>query len=341
MDKRLILAVAGSGKTTYIIDRISRSDRALVITYTENNNKILKDELNKKFQGIPSNIYVTTYFTFLYSFCFLPFFFLTYRPKGLTFDPLPSNYNIPKQNISRYLSKSKYVYHQHLSDFILENNIHDVLKRVEKYFDSIYIDEVQDFASYDFDFILRLTKSNTNVLYLGDFYQHTFDTSHSGTKNCNLYSKGITYYLSKFDRILKIDNETLSKSHRCKKNVCEFISQIGIKIESHSEEDGIIRILDSKEDIIKCLEDNNITKLFYSGHSRSNLLPSNNWGACKGSTYENVCIITTKNIYNALKNHSFEGIKQETINKFYVACSRTKNNLFFISREKYNEAISL
>ncbi len=89
MDKRLILAVAGSGKTTYIIDRISRSDRALVITYTENNNKILKDELNKKFQGIPSNIYVTTYFTFLYSFCFLPFFFLTYRPKGLTFDPPP------------------------------------------------------------------------------------------------------------------------------------------------------------------------------------------------------------------------------------------------------------
>ena len=224
MDKRLILAVAGAGKTTYIINNIEKSEKVLLITYTENNYRILKDRLSKKFNGIPSNIYVTTYFSFLYSFCFLPFFFLQHRPKGLIFQPPDSSvFRMLKTNINRYITSSRYVYHCHLSDFLLKhNNIDLVLERIKRHFDYIYIDEVQDFASYDFDFILKIAKCDMNVLYLGDFYQHTFDTSNSGSKNKNLYNKGINDYINRFHGILKVDTETLSKSHRCKRNICEL-----------------------------------------------------------------------------------------------------------------------
>lgn len=55
MDKTLILAVAGAGKTTEIINNIKKDDKTLIITYTENNYNILKNNIIKKFKGIPDN----------------------------------------------------------------------------------------------------------------------------------------------------------------------------------------------------------------------------------------------------------------------------------------------
>ena len=73
MDKRIVLAVAGSGKTTEIINRLSENNRALIITYTQENCKILVNGIIEKFGYIPTGIKVYTYFTFLYSFCFKPY----------------------------------------------------------------------------------------------------------------------------------------------------------------------------------------------------------------------------------------------------------------------------
>lgn len=42
MDKRIIFAVAGAGKTTTIINKLSLEEDSLIITYTENNFKNLK-----------------------------------------------------------------------------------------------------------------------------------------------------------------------------------------------------------------------------------------------------------------------------------------------------------
>ena len=65
MDKTLILAVAGAGKTTEIINNIKKDDKTLIITYTENNYNILKNNIIKKFKGIPDNIKIYTYWTYV------------------------------------------------------------------------------------------------------------------------------------------------------------------------------------------------------------------------------------------------------------------------------------
>ena len=49
MDKRVILAVAGSGKTTYIINQLDLNKRSLIITYTTNNIENLRTGVIKKF----------------------------------------------------------------------------------------------------------------------------------------------------------------------------------------------------------------------------------------------------------------------------------------------------
>jgi DNA helicase-2/ATP-dependent DNA helicase PcrA len=42
MDKEVIFAVAGSGKTKYIIDALSLDERSLIVTYTNNNLRTLR-----------------------------------------------------------------------------------------------------------------------------------------------------------------------------------------------------------------------------------------------------------------------------------------------------------
>ena len=59
-----------------------------------------------------------------------------------------------------------------------KNVINSIIYRIEKYFDSLYIDEVQDFTGHDFNFIVEISKiKQLNIYYVGDFFQHTFGTS--------------------------------------------------------------------------------------------------------------------------------------------------------------------
>lgn len=61
--------------------------------------------------------------------------------------------------------------------------------RLEKYFDEFIIDEIQDIAGRDFSFLEQLMTANMNMLFVGDFYQHTYDTSRDGNANKNLFEK--------------------------------------------------------------------------------------------------------------------------------------------------------
>lgn len=84
MDKRVIFAVAGSGKTTYIIDSLSQDKRSLIVTYTVGNYNNLCNKISVKFNGVwPENIYVMSYFTFLYRFCYKPFLSDMVKARGI------------------------------------------------------------------------------------------------------------------------------------------------------------------------------------------------------------------------------------------------------------------
>ena len=65
MDRRLILSVAGSGKTSYLIERLDLERRFLLVTFTINNTEHLRNCIIRKFGCIPKNITVYTYFEFL------------------------------------------------------------------------------------------------------------------------------------------------------------------------------------------------------------------------------------------------------------------------------------
>ncbi len=334
MDKRIILAVAGSGKTTYIIDKIKENDKALIIVYTKNNYELLKSKLSEKFKGIPPNIKIFTYFSFIYTFCFRPLEGdCGIDSRGVLFKQLGKNI-FKKTDGRRYMSLEGYLYSSYISEFLLVHKIDNVKDRIMKYFDYIYIDEVQDYGAYDFDLILEIAKLNINILYVGDFFQHTYDSSKAGNKNNKLYDD-YSKYLKKFKKILFIDDTTLQKSYRCNPNICEYISsKLNIKINSHKiNSNKIIKeIIDSTE-IKNIISDDSIKKLFYLD-SKKYLCSSDNWGNCKGLSYDNICVILNNTTYTHFKNNTLHNLKSQTKNKFYVACTRTKNHLYFIEEKK-------
>ena len=98
----------------------------------------------------------------------------------------------------------------------------------------MFIDEIQDFAGNDFNFIKKISELDLNVLYVGDFYQHTFDTSRDGNVNKSLHNDYLKYQKQFEELGFQVDLNSLEKSYRCSPSLCEFISRkLGIKIDSH------------------------------------------------------------------------------------------------------------
>ena len=335
MDKRVVFAVAGSGKTSTIINGLEENTRALIVTYTDKNTTNLKERVLLKFGCIPSGIRIYTYYKFLYSFCFKPILGHKTPSKGITWD-LPPRF--AKKNSSQYyFDKNKRLYGNRLAKLIVEAGaIPELLQRIEKYFDQLYIDEVQDFAGNDFNLLCSLSKANVKQLLVGDFYQHTFDTSRDGNINGKLHDNYISYKSKLAKAGFTLDLNLLSNSYRCSPTVCEFVSdQLGVKIESHRTDETKIKTIECSEDANKIFHSPDIVKLFYQSSSKYSGF-TDNWGATKGmDCYYNVCIVLNSKTFKNFKNLLLKELAQKTKNKLYVACTRAKGDLYFVSESMY------
>ena len=200
MDKSVIFAVAGSGKTTHIIKQLSLNERSLIITYTKNNVNNLKNSIIEKFGYFPENITLFSYFTFLYSFCFMPFLSNKIKSKGMFWELPPSwTYQVKRNKIEFYRASNMLLYHNRIAKLLAVCNVlDDVNSRLDKYFDNLFIDEIQDFAGNDFNFLRSIVKAEVGILFVGDFYQHTFDTSRDGSVNKTLHNHFYSYQRALF-----------------------------------------------------------------------------------------------------------------------------------------------
>lgn len=336
-NKRLIHAVAGSGKTTKIIESIDPQKRNLILTYTETNQNTIRAKLIDKFGYIPESTFIFGVFEFLYSFCLVPY--LGKRPKGINFDyetqgkidnnSIDITGRIIQNQLSKSLMRGELIYKK--------NNIpfdNSYLERIDKFFDCIYVDECQDFASDDFDWLLSLSNLNAEVSLLGDFYQKTFSTSRRGNKGKGVHSNFDNWIKVISDSGFEIDLSSLSKSYRCPKIVCDFIvEKLSIEISSQLEEkySAQITLIDSQDKIESIMTDDNVMKLFYQ-KSYDYDCKSQNWGDSKGSEYDNVCVVLNPTTYKLFAADRLNELSSQTKSKFYVACTRTRGNRYFVKQ---------
>jgi superfamily I DNA/RNA helicase len=338
MDKRVVFAVAGAGKTSSIIDSLESDSRCLIVTYTDNNTRHLKNKVIQKFGKLPACVRIYSYFTFLYSFCFRPICGYEVKTKGINFNyPLPQYaQRTSKSSRDHYIDKNDRLFASRIAKLLIEFSVvPEVIQRIKQFFDLVCIDEVQDFAANDFNFLCELSKANVDIRLVGDFYQHTFDTSRDGNTQKSLHDC-FDGYCEKLEKAgFSVDLESLSNSYRCSPSVCSFVTDnLGISIQSHREDSVEVEFFKNESEIQKIYSNNSIVKLFFQ---KSNTYIGNtaNWGNTKGlDHFQDVCVVLNPTTLKAFEDGKLEQLNPTTKNKFYVACTRAKGNLYFVPEKQ-------
>lgn len=331
MAKQLILAVAGSGKTTHILDMIDHEKRSLVVTYTHENHRNLEAGLVAKFGRVPPHVTVLTYFSFLYRFCIRPFFSYDLRDRSITWKLPPFRPLRKKNDLRHYVTRARYLYANRAAKLPLEfGATAEIIARLERHFDQFLVDEVQDFASNDFNLLLALTEAGLGFSLVGDFFQHTFDTSRDGNTRASLHTSGVDAYIDEFRKAgIDVDQTSLDKTYRCSPSVCDFITEtIGIPIASHRTDDSNVVFVEDKADALDLANDPAKVTLFRSDYAKYGC-SANNWGRCKGvNTYGDVCVALNPKTFKHFADGKVQELPDETRHKLYVACSRARGDLF-------------
>lgn len=390
MVKKVILAVAGSGKTYHICHAINREKRNLILAFTKANVANIKRELEDAFGSMPRHTIVQTFDSFVYQNFILPhertirLFFGSpgFKSTGITMvDPPPKPKSkkksgktsevrsedgeredgqrikatkgryFPKDKLQHYITNSHEYYCATLSELALyvdfsnlknnerfkkeESLIVKALRRLGIFYDSILIDEFQDFRRYDFDLLMRLVKGDFDLVMVGDYFQHSVAPFNNyGKPFDNKDLKDFVSFLKK--QGFEVDQSTLLSSRRCSVGVCDFVSKkLNVPIESSNENIGEVLWADNR--IKEILDDDRIVKLFYNVPDGAEY-KVNSWSYSKGDTYDAVCVFLTKK-FEKLGCESFnletERVGEITRNKLYVAMTRTRGDLFLVRQSAY------
>lgn len=362
-----MLAVAGAGKTYWICHELDVTKRNLIIAYTHQNIKNIKNELRSAHGKIPQNTTVMTFHSFVYQ-CFLcpyekvileHFSIKQFERNGLTMDNPPAQ-RIKRKNkwISNPLYKPDHTfehyvkfnsyYCDHITKLIIKANtrqnklINRAVKSIGMFFDCIYVDEFQDFREYDFALLEKIIKKCKGFVAVGDYYQHSVNAKNNTGKPLKIGIRDVTYaeYLDFLKSLkLDVDTETLKKTRRCPQTICEFVNEkLNIIISAENKHHGTVKFICEDKDIINVLSDPHIMKLVYSEASKYNFVCLN-WGYSKGDTYPAVCVILTES-FSSIGSKDFScthgKIGRSTINKLYVAMTRTKGDLYLIAKTDFD-----
>lgn len=361
VNSKIILAVAGSGKTYHIAKHIDPLKKNLLITYTRQNVSNLRKEIIKRHKEVPKNTQILTFSSFVYRWLLKPFEpILKYLKEdniiteGVEIKKKPPMQRINGENNRKYFPQGDYRHYIYFNKYYSSRmstlftkqpaNIKKLIyKRLSHLCDQIYFDELQDFMGNDFEILTLLLKEKTlKVSAVGDFHQHSVSKSdYTSTKP---FKKG-KHYISKTDYKLLfkdnvvVDETTLMNSRRVPKIICDFIStKLNVPINSCSPIDGHLELLTDKEKIYTVLEDNEIHKLVYSESRKYPTLSVVNWGYSKGDTYRHSCVILTGAFESLFKDHfNSNSLSPAQINTLYVAMTRATHTLYIVRASDFKK----
>jgi DNA helicase-2/ATP-dependent DNA helicase PcrA len=361
MNNTLIIAAAGSGKTTWIVRRAleQSNGNVLITTYTDANateivNKII--ELNR---SVPEYITVQPWFTFLLQHGVRPYQGKMFpnKIKGLLFVNEQSVLYVKDTDVKKhYFSLSSKIYSDKLSKFVIRSNEKSkgaVVDRLQRIYTHLYIDEVQDLAGYDLDILQLLFSSNSEVLLVGDPRQVTYLTHHA--KLHSPYRNGeIKKFITDKRLACTIDDTTLNKSHRNNAPICFFSSRLYPKLPA-SEPCDCPKCRNTPPDhagvfLVKETDINKYRTLYHPIVLRQQLAKEGEWtyGSSKGLGFDRVLIYPTQAIIKYLKDGKLTKTQKGKVKdafdvaKFYVALTRARYSVaivFDFKNEAYIEGL--
>lgn len=342
---KLLIAAAGAGKTTYLVNRAleNKDRRVLITTFTDANTLEIKKKIYHSVGCIPANIYIMPWFTFLLKEMVRPYqsFIIQNDIRGIVFVNKQSTTGVKEKNWKRYyLSPESRVYSDKLAKLafrVNEKSKNLVINRLKKIYSAIYIDEVQDLAGYDFEIIRIIVEAGIDLTMVGDPRQSTYST-HYEQMNCKYKNGDLSGYIKDKDLQIEIDQESLQICYRSNFGICTLANQIypdKEEIKSGNDtvtgHDGIFFI--KEDDVLLYCKKFSPVILRYNSKSKV-INPLNtkvyNFGESKGLTFNRVLVYPTRDLCYSLLNQNYESLKDSTRAKSYVAVTRAKYSVAFV-----------
>ncbi|MGG6311877.1 UvrD-helicase domain-containing protein [Paenibacillus macerans] len=193
---KLVIAAAGSGKTTFLVNEAlkQREGNVLITTYTQANEAEIRKKFSELNGCVPSHVTIQTWFSTLLQHGIRPYQGELYDEaiRGMLLVNEPSALRFTDQRTGRkvyfgeathfkqhYFTNDSKVYSDKISKLVIRCNEKSegaVFKRLSSIYSHIYIDEIQDLAGYDLEIVKLLLMSNSNILFVGDPRQVTYLT---------------------------------------------------------------------------------------------------------------------------------------------------------------------
>ncbi len=370
MDRQIILAVAGAGKTYHICHSVDPTKKNLILAYTHENIYNIENELCDAYKSVPELTTVMTFDSFVYRHLICP-----YEPSiaahfscpefisgGIcTIDPPPKQIKnaegqrvinpsyVKKDKLKHYITNQGQYYCATLSELVLQvkkgrdSLVKRAVARLNLFYDSVLIDEFQDFRQHDYELVMALAKQLNSVMLVGDYHQHSVSAANNSGKPFKKQKRDVGYseFISELQSAgFNVDTTTLNKSRRCSAEVCDFVSKkLGISISSYDEHEGSVIWVDDLA--TKILDNGQILKLVFKESDKYSFRALN-WSYSKGDTVNAACVILTDKLEH-LDNDCFsiQGISASTINKLYVAMTRSRRNLYLMKASTFKKVKNL
>jgi DNA helicase II / ATP-dependent DNA helicase PcrA len=366
---KLIVAAAGAGKTTFLVNEALKikKERVLITTYTQANEAEIRKKIIEVNQCIPSNVIVQTWFSFLLQHGVRPFqgglfeneirgLILVNSQSGLKAYRFPCEeckknktvkvcskckgpiyYSEEKDFERHYFSKETKIYSDKISKFVFKCNTNSsgaVIERLCKIYSHIFIDEVQDLAGYDLELLKLLFKASSNILLVGDPRQGTYSTN-SSAKNKKFKKAAIINFFE--DDSLGIDTDTtsLTTNYRCNEAICNLSNKLFTDLPPTTSGNTDTTTHDGVF-LVREADIDEYLKTYSPVQLRENVkteVNANyrvmNFGESKGLSFDRVLIYPTNPILKWLADDNSE-LASTSRSKLYVALTRARYSVGII-----------
>lgn len=341
MADEIVIAAAGGGKTTRIVERAVEHEvgHIALVTYTTNNVQEIKRKFCQHGAALPAHAEIWSWYRFLLHELARPYqrAMIDGRIDGLHWVEGRSAMYVKQADTLRYyLSGGRLAYSDKIAQFIIECNKATggaVIARLEERFQTIFVDEIQDMAGYDLDLLELILRSNINLILVGDHRQATFTTNNAPKNKAYIGVK----IINKFREWEKAGLATLTyatETHRCHQLIADLadaffphepktVSKNGA-VTGH---DGVFLVSSGR--VSAYVEQFQPHVLRLNRTTPCNGYPSMNFGESKGLTFERVLIFPHKKGRDWLASGNFKHVEASAA-KMYVGISRARHSVAFV-----------
>ena len=360
---KIIIASAGSGKTTYIVNeaikRAQEGQRVLITTFTIACANEIRVKMIGEIGYIPDEITVKTWFSFLIAHGIKPFQgnLFEHDIRGMVFVEGKSGFRYRRNGRpiywgerdfdKYYFTEDKKVYSDKVAKLVMrcnEKSDGKVFGRIEKCFKNIFIDEIQDLAGFDLEILKEFFSLKSGVLMVGDPRQATYSTA-KAKKNEKYAKSEIVNFFDQLGTIVEIDDSSLGVNFRCHSTICQFANQLfpDLPMARSSSDlttghDGIFAV--AEDEVNQYLRNFGPVQLRENVRKKiSEEYLAYNFSKSKGLTFDRVLIYPSGPIVKWLKNRESE-LTSAARSKFYVSLTRARYSVGIVLKSNDIEKIS-